>query len=74
MRTLVMDALFRKMADDSSLFLLTADMGINLVEPFAEAYPDRFLNVGIAEQNLVGVGSGLANLGFSEIPQYVCSW
>ena len=63
-RAQVMDALFRRMANDPSLFLLTADMGINLVEPFAETYPDRFLNVGIAEQNLVGVGSGLANLGF----------
>ena len=30
---------------------------------FAEAYPDRFFNVGIAESNLVGVASGLASCG-----------
>lgn len=36
---------------------------------FKERFPDRFVNVGIAEQNMVGVGAGLANGGM--IP-YVC--
>jgi transketolase len=36
---------------------------------FKEKFPDRFVNVGIAEQNMVGVGAGLANGGM--IP-YVC--
>jgi transketolase len=36
---------------------------------FKEKFPDRFINVGIAEQNMVGVGAGLANGGM--IP-YVC--
>jgi len=36
---------------------------------FKNRFPDRFINVGIAEQNLVGVGSGLANSGM--IP-YLC--
>ena len=48
MRGNIMDALFARMARDERVFFLTADMGINLVERFAEAYPDRFLNVGIA--------------------------
>jgi transketolase len=39
-------------------------MGINLVEKFGETYPDRYANVGIAEQNLIGISSGLANLGY----------
>ena len=48
---------------DETIFFLTADMGINLVEKFEEKYPDRFLNVGIAEQNLIGVAAGLAESG-----------
>jgi transketolase len=60
----IIDAIYERMAVDPNVFFLTADMGINLVEKFAEKYPDRFLNVGIAEQNLVGVCAGLANLGF----------
>src|SRR5580692_12330897 len=36
---------------------------------FKEKFPDRFVNVGIAEQNMVGVGTGLANGGM--IP-FVC--
>jgi transketolase len=64
MRGQIIDAVFERMANNLDVFFLTADMGINLVEKFAEKYPTRFLNVGIAEQNLVGVSAGLANLGF----------
>jgi transketolase len=39
------------------------------LKSFKAKYPDRFVNVGIAEQNMVGVGNGLANGGM--IP-YVC--
>lgn len=39
------------------------------LKDFREKFPDRFINVGIAEQNLVGVGAGLANGGM--VP-YVC--
>src|SRR5712691_3614701 len=64
MRGQIIDAVFERMASNPDVFFLTADMGINLIEKFAEKYPTRFLNVGIAEQNLVGVSAGLANLGF----------
>lgn len=39
------------------------------LKDFREKFPDRFINVGIAEQNMVGVGAGLANGGM--VP-YVC--
>jgi transketolase len=64
MRGQIIDAIFQRMAGNPDIFFLTADMGINLVEKLGDKYPDRFLNVGIAEQNLVGVSAGLANLGF----------
>ena len=64
MRGSILDTLFAAMAHDERIFFLTADMGINLVEKFEQAYPKRFLNVGIAEQNLIGAAAGLANAGF----------
>lgn len=64
MRGQIIDAVFENMSTNPDTFFLTADMGINLVEKIQETYPDRFCNVGIAEQNLIGVSAGLANLGY----------
>lgn len=49
---------------DSRVLLLTADLGYMALEPFAEAVPNQFFNVGVAEQNMVGVATGLAEAGF----------
>lgn len=49
---------------DSSLWVLTADvMRTTQMKPFATAFPERFLNVGIAEQCMVGIAAGLATCG-----------
>ncbi|MBV9701343.1 MAG: transketolase family protein, partial [Methylobacteriaceae bacterium] len=43
---------------------LTADLGkYTDILPFRDAFPDRFFNVGMAEQNLVAVAAGLARTG-----------
>jgi len=49
---------------DPRIVLLTGDLGFAALEPFAEAYPSRFFNVGVAEQNMVGLATGLAEAGF----------
>src|ERR671928_34313 len=41
-----------------------ADLGFTVLEPFADRFPDRFFNIGVAEQNMVGVATGLAEAGF----------
>lgn len=51
-------------ARDPRVMLLTADLGFMVVEPFARAFPDRFVNVGVAEQNMIGIATGLAEAGF----------
>jgi len=51
--------------EDERVMLLTGDLGFAAVEPFAERFPDRFVNVGVAEQNMVGVATGLAEAGFT---------
>ena len=49
---------------DERVVLLTGDLGFTVLEPFAERFPDRFFNVGVAEQNMLGVATGLAEAGF----------
>jgi transketolase len=48
---------------DPRILLLTGDLGYTVLEPFAERCPDRFFNVGVAEQNMVGLATGLAEAG-----------
>ena len=64
MRGQIISSIFERMRANPDIFFLNADMGINLVEKFGEAYPERYANVGIAEQNLISISAGLANLGY----------
>jgi transketolase len=49
---------------DARILLITGDLGFSVVEPFADRHPDRFFNAGVAEQNMVGLATGLAESGF----------
>ena len=64
MRTTLFEELTQSMREDESIFFLTAATGYNLVEPIFDEFPNRSLNVGIAEQNMIGIASGLVNTGF----------
>jgi transketolase len=46
------------------IFLVVGDLGYSVVEPFAAEFPDRYLNAGVAEQNMTGVAAGLAAEGY----------
>jgi transketolase len=48
---------------DSRIVLLTGDLGFMALEPFSDKFPDRFFNAGVAEQNMVGMATGLAEAG-----------
>ena len=53
-------------ASNEKLMVLTADLGVTAgLERFRAAYPDKFLNVGIAEQNMVGIAAGFAKEGYN---------
>jgi transketolase len=51
-------------SDDERIFLITADLGWSVLEKFAQRFPERFLNVGVAEANMAGIATGLAQVGF----------
>lgn len=55
--------------DYSTMLVLDADLHTSSkTEYFKRAYPDRFIQVGIAEQNLFGIAAGLALMGFIPFP------
>jgi len=57
-------ALIELATRDPRVVLLTGDLGFTVLEPFAERFPGRFHNVGVAEQNMLGLATGLADAGF----------
>lgn len=64
MRTAFIENFMRLAEENSRMFLITGDLGFSVLEPFAEKYPDRFLNAGVAEQNMTGLAAGLASEGY----------
>lgn len=64
MRKTFINTLVELAERDRRIVLLTGDLGYTVIEPFAEKFPDRFFNVGVAEQNMVGLATGLAEAGF----------
>ena len=64
MRTAFINQLIEDAKNNDKIFLLVGDLGFSVVEPFAEQFPERFLNVGIAEQNMAGIAAGLAMEGY----------
>jgi transketolase len=63
MRTAFINTLCELAARDERLWLLTADLGFSVLERFASLFPHRYVNVGVAEQNLIGIAAGLAHSG-----------
>lgn len=64
MRDVFLASLYEEMANDDSIFFLSADFGSPILDKIRADYPTRFINVGIAEQNLINVATGLALEGF----------
>ena len=64
MRKAFAEALVEIARRDKRVVLLTGDLGFMVLEPFVKAFPDRFINAGVAEQNMVGMATGLAEAGY----------
>jgi transketolase len=60
MREALVRSLFELADKDSNLMLITGDLGYGVFEGFEKKYPKQYLNVGVAEQNMMGVAVGLA--------------
>ncbi|MBQ9801819.1 MAG: transketolase [Clostridia bacterium] len=48
---------------DPRIHMVLADIGFGEIEPFRDTFPERYYNVGVAEQNMTGVACGIAMEG-----------
>lgn len=65
MRTAAVERISELAENDPRIFLITADLGFGVLTEFAGRFPDQYLNVGVAEQNMTGVATGMALEGYT---------
>ena len=65
MRDVFIEQVYHRMRDDKHIFFLCADFGSPKLDRLKADFKDRFINVGIAEQNLINVSTGLALEGYT---------
>lgn len=65
MRDVLIQEICMAMRNDDKIFFLSADFGSPALDQLREEFSNRFINVGIAEQNLINVAAGLALEGFT---------
>lgn len=64
MRDALLECIYAEMRDNSNIYFLTADFGAPILDKIRNDYKNRFINVGVAEQNLINISSGLASEGY----------
>ena len=64
MRDALLERVWEQMGFDENIFFVTADFGSPVLDKIRADFPNRFVNVGIAEQNLINISSGLSLEGY----------
>ena len=64
MRNAFIDELAKLAQQQPQIALVVGDLGFSVIEPFADRFPERFINAGVAEQNMTGLAAGLASEGY----------
>jgi transketolase len=62
-RTSFIEHLCELAAEDERIWLVCGDLGYSVLEQFSDRFPKRYLNAGVAEQNMTGIAAGLALTG-----------
>lgn len=60
MRNHLINKITELAGQNENMMLITADLGFSVIEKFKERFPNRYINVGIAEQNMAAIAAGLA--------------
>ncbi|MDK9718873.1 MAG: hypothetical protein OEL57_13365 [Trichlorobacter sp.] len=64
MRNAFINTILEACQDRDDLFVISGDAGLGVFDVFKEEYPDQFLNLGAAEQNMIGFSAGMAMAGY----------
>lgn len=67
MRDSFVDALTSLAQMDERVVLLTGDLGFGALDKFRDAFPSRFINAGVAEQNMVSLAAGMSAAGLKPV-------
>lgn len=59
--------LVKLVQNNSSVYVLSGDHGYALFDSIRKEFPNHFINAGVAEQNMIGVGAGMSKLGLFPI-------
>jgi len=65
MRDVLLNRIWIAMRENNKIFFTSADFGSPVLDKIRADFPDRFVNVGIAEQNLINISAGLALEGYT---------
>ena len=63
MRNIFIKELMAQSRINKDIYLITSDLGFRSFEPFKKEFPDRFINVGVSENNMIGISAGMALKG-----------
>lgn len=64
MRNTFISELVNHARKNDNIVLMVGDLGYSAIEPFREEFPDRFINAGVAEQNMTAMAAGMASEGY----------
>ena len=63
MRFVFVNELINYSKKNKNIYLITSDLGYRAFEKFAKLFPKRFINVGVSENNMIGIAAGMAASG-----------
>ena len=63
MRFVFVKELIKYAKKKRNVYLITSDLGYRAFEEFVNLFPKRFINVGVSENNMIGIAAGMAARG-----------
>ena len=63
MRFVFVKELIKYTKKNRNVYLITSDLGYRAFEEFAKLFPKKFINVGVSENNMIGIAAGMAANG-----------